>query len=532
MTPKRPPSARPSQTPRTPWWHLDFTDLGFIYGLLFALSLVLINPWGTPRAGIWTDPKVYALIAITLLTWGVLLVAALIDLRRRGAAKARASLDGALATAFPVSRLWLIAALLWLAFLASGLVTVVLSPVSFRSALMPQVEMGDGWVYWAWTAAFTLGNALLLVRFPTLFKAQLYGVLAGGVLSSLAIFVQSWNWTLDFTATMGQTLSPVWLESRVHRLQMPLGFTSNRGHVAFIIAALAVLVVLSGLRGWLRGRLVWPLYGVLLLALYLTSSRGPQLAFAFGMLYLLVRFWRSRDARRVLFTSFAPLVLGALVLGLGLIGSGQTRTLPSLSLALTNLDAFTSARVSYLWPSAVEGIRERPLFGWGFNGYGLAWPHINDFEERWATQLARNSAGDAIGVVSIERNNHNTFQYIGTDGNRYVGRVLTNKAHNILLDTAVSVGLVGLLLYGLLFGVFIYAAARGQGYGLEAVAVVYLVFGLTWFESAQYSHLAWWALSAGLAFYALPRAAEATAGDPPSASADVKVLRGRDARAS
>jgi O-antigen ligase len=491
---------------RTPWWQLDLSDLGFVYGVLLALSITLINPWGTPRGGIWTDPKVYTLIALALLTWVVLFGVALTHWRRQPANLA------SLLQRAPISRLWVAAALLWLAFLASGLVTVLLSPVSFQSALMPQVEMGDGWVYWAWTAAFTLGNALLLARFPALFRAQLFGLLAGGVISSLAVVVQSWNWQLDFTATMGRTLSPVWLESRIHQGQMPIGLTSNRGHVAFILAALAVLSALGHLRGWLQARVAWPLYAFFLLGLYLTSSRGPQLAFAAGMLYLLVRFWRQRPARTKLLALCAPLVLG--VLALGATGLGPSRNLPSLRLALTNLDAFTSAR-AYLWPSAVAGIRQRPLFGWGFNGYGLAWPHVNDFDERWAIQLARDARGQAIGVVRIGRHNHNFFQYLGTDGNLYLGRVLTNKAHNIVLDTAVSVGLVGLLLYSVLFGTFVYGAARGRGYGLEAVAVVYLAFGLTWFESAQYSHLAWWALSAGLA-HALPRTREATQprGDP------------------
>ena len=53
----------------------SLTDLGFVYGLLCTLSLALINPWGTPRGEIWTDPKVYVVIALALLTWVVLLVA-------------------------------------------------------------------------------------------------------------------------------------------------------------------------------------------------------------------------------------------------------------------------------------------------------------------------------------------------------------------------------------------------------------------------------------------------------------------------
>ena len=50
----------------------DFSDLGFVYTTLFALSLVLINPWGAPFGGIWTTPKVYIVIALALLSWSVL----------------------------------------------------------------------------------------------------------------------------------------------------------------------------------------------------------------------------------------------------------------------------------------------------------------------------------------------------------------------------------------------------------------------------------------------------------------------------
>jgi hypothetical protein len=31
--------------------------------------------------------------------------------------------------------------------------------------------------------------------------------------------------------------------------------------------------------------------------------------------------------------------------------------------------------------------------------------------------------------------------------------------------------------------------------GIEAVVIVYLAFTFTWFECAQFTHLAWWALS-------------------------------------
>jgi len=480
----------------------DLSDLGFLYGTLFALSLVIINPWGAPFGGIWTTPKVYLLIALALLTWSVLFVQGALYLWRRARGQ-----GGAEALRPPAC--WGVAVVLWLAFLASGMVTIYLSPVTFRSALIAQNEMGDGWVYWAWVAAFVCGNALVLKRFPQLFKAQLYGLLIGGVLSAGAVFAQSVNWKLDFTDTMGQTfVGAERLLSQIPRGWMPIGFTSNRGHVGFVLAALTVLVLVCLVRGWLGKRYAWPLYAVFLASVYLTSTRGVQLAFAVGMVYLLARFWRVPGGRRVMLIAFAPILLGVALLVSGLLGTG-TRTLPPLSAIVDNPFGFTSARTD-LWASAADGIRARPLFGWGFNGFGLAWPHVNDFDEHWATYLARDADDEAIGVVRILRNNHNNFQYLGEDGKPHLVANLTNKAHNIILDTAVSVGLVGASLYALLFGFFMWVTARGAGWGLEVVGIVYLAFGLTWFESAQYSHLAWWALSVGMALYARPQEASAT----------------------
>ncbi len=486
--------------------HFDTSDLAFVYTTLFALSLVLINPWGNPFGGIWTTPKVYLIIGLALLTWSILLVlgARWVWLKSRGQH----------AQPFRLPARWNVALFLWLAFLASGMVTIWLSPVTFRSALIANDEMGDGWVYWAWMAALVCGNALVLRRFPQLFRAQLYGLLIGGVLSAGAVFAQSVNWTLDFTDTSGQSVvfeKRLYTQNWIPRGFMPIGFTSNRGHVGFILAALTVLVLVCLVRGWLKGRIVWPLYAAFLGAVYLTSTRGVMLAFGVGMVYLLFRFWRVPGGRKVMLIAFAPLVLAGALLATGVVGSGLTRTLPPLSDVIKNPFKFTSMRTD-LWSSAAEGVRARPLFGWGFNGFGLAWPHVNDFDVRWRKWLARDAEDKPIGVVRILRNNQTSFEYLGEDGNTYRVGGLTSKAHNIILDTAVSVGLVGFVLYALLFGFFVFVTARGDGWGLEVLGIVYLVFGLTWFESAQYSHLAWWALSVGLA-YALPHGVRARDAD-------------------
>ena len=478
-------------------WRFDFADLGFVYGLLLALSLALINPWGTPRGGVWTHPKVYALIALALLTWSVLLAQLVIFAIKKLRHKPTPH--------FHLPAVWLGAALLWGAFLGWGLVTAYTSPISLSNALTANDEMGDGWVYWAWVGAFVLGNALTLRRFPQLFKPQLYGVLAAGALMSLAVFAQSADWRLDFTETMRQEVPtpnpdrPNVLLSNIWQGQMPIGLTSHRGHAAFVVAASAVLALVSLLRGWLAGRYAWPLYALSLLGVYFTATRGAQLAFGVGMVYLLVRCWRVRDARRTVLLAFVPLVLGAAgVVGASALGVSGTRTLPSPATLFRNPDAFLSMRPAY-WRIAAAGVREQPVTGWGFNGFGLAFPYVNDFDARFKTFLAWED-GEPVELDRLQGTDHYYFRYFGPDGFLYRGRVMSNKAHNLLLDTAVSVGGVGLGLYLLLLGVFFAVTARGVGWGLEAVLVVYLAYGLTWFESAQFSHLAWWALSVGLAW--------------------------------
>lgn len=480
----------------------DLSDLGFVYGILCALSLVAINPWGRPRGEIWTDPKVYAVIALAFLTWTVLLVQLVRFVRQR--------LGHGRLSSFSAPPAWGWAAFLWAAYLGFGLLSVYFSPVRTDNALTPNNEMGDGLVYWAYVAAFVLGNVLVLKRFPQLFRAQLYGFLIAGLLMGLAVVAQTIDWRLDFTATMGKVVPNSQsvgglLYSNIYGGQMPIGLASHRGHAGFIVAAMAVLVLVCLARGWTTKRYGWPLYLLLLTSVYLTSTRGAQVAFVAGLVYLLVRFWRAQKTRRIVLLAFIPLIVGgAALIGADALGlPSLTRSLPSFTKLLTDPDEFVSFRFDYA-RIAIDGIRERPLLGWGYNGFALAFPYVNDFDRKFKRNLELRD-GKAIEIDTLRGTDHYYFRYIGTDGLLHLGRVLSNKAHNLVLDVWVSLGLGGLITYLLLFGVFLWVTARGEGWGLEAVAVVYLVYTLTWFESAQFSHLTWWALSAGLAMQRLPQ---------------------------
>ncbi len=49
--------------------------------------------------------------------------------------------------------------------------------------------------------------------------------------------------------------------------------------------------------------------------------------------------------------------------------------------------------------------------------------------------------------------------------------------------------------YLVLLGWCLWQVIKSPYRGIEAVFIAYLTFTFTWFESAQFTHLAWWSLS-------------------------------------
>ncbi|NJL56072.1 O-antigen ligase family protein [bacterium] len=410
------------------------------YTLLFALSIILINPWGNSRGEIWTHPKVLIVLIVLLLNL------ALLTARPRT----------------PLPRRWLTGAVLWLLFLGCGWISTCLSPFPSFS-LLGQEQMGDGWLYWLLIAGFTLTNSLLLYRYPELLRPQLNGLLIGSAILALSIFPQVINWQIDYTATMGQLLRDNILVSTIYQAHQPIGLYSNRGHAAFVLAAAIALTLVTQQRHWLTNRQAIPLLILLSTALLLTQNRAGILAAAVGCVYLLGRqrakWWLTVALLALIIISF--------------------HTVNSRLTADWSWWRQLSSDRTYAWQLAVRGIQQRPFWGWGFGGFGIAYPYV--LSPTWTPQV------EHLGNFS--------FVHRRETGELARLTIYSFKAHNLFLDTAVSLGLVGLLVsWGLWswYGWRLYRSARVYFAG---IAIVYLVFTLTWFECAQYSHLAWWVLS-------------------------------------
>ncbi|MDY7014407.1 MAG: O-antigen polymerase, partial [Cyanobacteriota bacterium] len=205
-----------------------------LYSLLYALSIVLINPWGNSRGAIWTQPKVFVVCLIVLLNFIVLLEAQ-IDRDREN---------------LPIPKSWYLCLLLWGLFLGIGLLSTLRSPAPMLS-LLGQGEMGDGWLYWLLIASFSLTNLLLLRLHPELLYSQVRGLISGGFIQALSIFPQVWDWRIDYTVKMGQLAQDNMLASAILQNQQPIGLYSHRGHGALVLAATGTLILIAWRQGWL-----------------------------------------------------------------------------------------------------------------------------------------------------------------------------------------------------------------------------------------------------------------------------------------
>jgi len=417
-----------------------------LYTLLFALSIILINPWGVSRGLIWTAPKVLVICLIIALNLSILW-------------KKRQALT--------IDKSWVNSLKLWAIFISIGAISTLASPFPLNSFL-GQNQMGDGWLYWLLIATFTLSNTLVLKLHPEEVRSQLLGLIIGGIILALSTIPQIIDWRIDYTATMGQIIRADVNASSIFQGQQPIGLYSHRGHAAIALATIAVISLI----GW-RWKLTSDRFTAIALiiitpTLIFTSTRAAILGLVIALLYKFGRQYKKLLAGVILISSIAI--------------TGMTVTRP-LDWSKPSIQQVMSSR-SPMWALSLRGLKKPPLFGWGFDGFGIAYPYI------------RNPKKTPI-VVNLDEF---TYDYITINGQVRTREIPTYKAHNLILDTTLSIGILGLISYAFLWGYYIYLAIKSFFHGMEAIAIAYLVFALTWFECAQYAHIPWWTLSIGGAF--------------------------------
>jgi O-antigen ligase len=269
-------------------------------------------------------------------------------------------------------------------------------------------------------ATFGAVVALVAVRRPTIVREALVTIAASGVAVAIYVLVQTAGFdVVELTEKSGAGV----------RFQ-----AGSLGNSAFAGGWLGVaLVALAGL-GWRAGRLATRLLaagGALLCAggLWATSGRAGMVGAAFGAVTLLVGSLavrvppaRALTRRRLLPAALAALASTALVF-VALVAVSDTGTGPASS-SLFRTESL--AIRGWEWSSAVEMVADRPILGWGPEGFG----------QRYASY--RPPKDGAI-----------------------LGLQIADKPHNVVLEQAVTGGLLGLAAWvALVIGIGRWAVRR------------------------------------------------------------------------
>ncbi len=184
-------------------------------------------------------------------------------------------------------------------------------------------------------------------------------------------------------------------------LPLPLYFFPRTGPAGKIISASSSLFFLA--------------------TLILTGSRGTWL----GLIFLLGLFF-TLQKNSLLRRGFLAAAIVLLILLAVYANFSGLNLLERIEQAFADSEENTLMQRLYIWRTAMSPLFERPLFGWGPDGFADAFP-----------------------------------QNAGEESLRLFGSlVYVDKAHNDLLQTAVTLGLVGLSAYLFLLGRFFWLALR------------------------------------------------------------------------
>jgi hypothetical protein len=426
----------------------------YAYALLFCLSIIALNPFALLRGTIWTQPKIFCVALIVLVHLFILWQKRQQVIPLRG---------------------WWYQACAWSIFLAFGLVSTVLSPFPIRSLIGHEIT-ADGLLYWFLMAGFVLTNNLVLKQYPNLLHWQLRGILVGATLVALSIYPQLANWKLDYTVHSGQ----LWTETEhilvtaVYRDHQPIGLYSHRGYAAFTLAIASVLS-LGALQSFLLpARVALPVMILCAVTLSLAKVRGAIAAMLAGWLFLALSAPQHAPTKRTL-------ILLSLIGVLSFSWVTVERRVRDADIYASTpfgvaVKHFTSDRV-YLWQKTWSRFLERPWIGWGLNGYSIA----------DATELCPEETFPVVLEDYYVQCQSQSLQTTTIE-------IKAIKAHNILLDWMISIGIPGTISYISLILSSIQGNKESQGIRL-GLLICYQFYGITWFDCAQITHLGLWGLS-------------------------------------
>lgn len=182
-----------------------------------------------------------------------------------------------------------------------------------------------------------------------------------------------------------------------------------------------------------RNKVYRALYGILiglqLIILYNTATRGALLGLLGGFLITAVLSVRNRESKLMRKLAVGYIVSAIVLVGgfLAVSNADFVRESEVLSrFATISTQELKSGGRSFIWPMAIEGIKERPILGWGQDNFNYV------FNEHYSPRM------------------HHLESWF-------------DRAHNIFLDWGIAGGILGLLSYLSLYGVLLFYIWRRSG---------------------------------------------------------------------
>nr|WP_233218892.1 O-antigen ligase family protein [Deinococcus arcticus] len=219
-------------------------------------------------------------------------------------------------------------------------------------------------------------------------------------------------------------------------------------------------------------------------------TRGAWLAGGISLVWLLV--WDSLSRQKLV---LRPLIVGMTLFAFtAALGPTEGRNLSISGEGDTQALGDSSGR-SLLWISAIGGISQKPLTGWGP-------PALWRFMATQPSQVLMASNG-LVNVQVIKRLQQTPEQPPGflirhTDGRKELLYLSINKVHNEYLDYALTFGVPASVLFltVLIMGIL---QAKSDVTGISAGLLAYACYLFTWPEIIRFAPLAWLCMGIALA---------------------------------
>lgn len=195
------------------------------------------------------------------------------------------------------------------------------------------------------------------------------------------------------------------------------------GFLVFAVTVALGLALSEHGRAW---RLVyWTGFALCGLALIATFTRGAWIGAALSLVLLSIIAWRQRTKLRRLDLIPAG-IIGAAFIAIIVRSLAGSQTVTNIGKRLASIFDFSSGGNRFrfeIWEAATDAIKDRPLFGWGPDTFGLVFSKFKSIE------------------------------YVRRPGSS----ALVDNAHNFPLHLASGVGIPGALLF---FAIWIWAIVR------------------------------------------------------------------------